>query len=304
MPSILLVDNGSTCAESTRGLRQIAAQLQERLAEPVHPVSLLHSNKIPSDQLDGVPAQTFEPTLRRLIEEGERDVLLIPLFFGPSRALSHFVPETASALEQVFGALRLRIAPVLCPLPAGEPRLAQILADHVEQTAQTAGIAADRVLVVDHGSPVPEVTAVRHWLTERLRDHLDTSAEIGEAVMERRPGADYDFNGQLLEDRLHRMAAADPASPVILAMLFLSAGKHAGHGGDITAICNRVQRRHPGFQVHRSPLVGGHPGLIEILVARRQEAHQNEQLNPEDRGNDDSAGCIAPATTQGREPRG
>jgi sirohydrochlorin ferrochelatase len=89
--------------------------------------------------------------------------------------------------------------------------------------------------------------------------------------MERRSGAEYDFNGELLEDRLRALAAEDIATPVILSMLFLSPGRHAGPGGDITEICSSVERDHPGFRVHPSALVGGHPRLLDILAARFAE---------------------------------
>ena len=94
------------------------------------------------------------------------------------------------------------------------------------------------------------------------------SAGLTEAAMERRPGPEYDFNGDLLDLVLHRLAAADPITPVIVAMLFLAPGRHAGPGGDIAAICAAAQADCPGFQAHPTPLVGSHPALIEILADR------------------------------------
>ena len=86
--------------------------------------------------------------------------------------------------------------------------------------------------------------------------------------MERRAGMEYDFNGDLLEDSLCGLAEADQRSPVILSMLFLSAGRHAGSGGDIDQICRRIAAKFPDFRVFPTPLVGSHPLLIEILAAR------------------------------------
>ncbi len=174
----------------------------------------------------------------------------------------------ATALGQDFGPFQLRLAPELCPLPVGEPRLTQILLDQIRATAAIRPEPLQRVLLVDHGSPIPQVTAVRTWLAARLREHLGPTVSLDEAVMERRPGADYDFNGNLVELALRRLAAADPRTPVILALLFLSPGRHAGPGGDIANICARVEQEVPGFRVHPTPLVGTHPGLLEILAER------------------------------------
>ncbi|MFB1485933.1 MULTISPECIES: sirohydrochlorin chelatase [unclassified Thiocapsa] len=275
MRDILLIDNGSKRADATLSLRRIASGLAERLGETVHPVSLLHSDRIPPSALHGQPADTFESFLRRRLKEDTRRFLILPLFFGPSRAISDYVPERLEALQEDLGSFEVRIARALCPLPEGEPTLIEILLERIHEIASAQVIAPRRILLVDHGSPVPEVTEVRRWLarqlTQRLADDSGPQVELGEAVMERRSGAEYDFNGELLEDRLRTLAADDVTTPVILSMLFLSPGRHAGPGGDIAEICATVERDHPGFRVHPSALVGGHPRLLDILTARMAE---------------------------------
>ena len=266
MPARLLVDNGSTRPGSTRTLRQLAGALTERLRAPVHPVSLQHADRVPADRLDGQGADTLEPFLGRALARGERDFLVLPLYFGPSAALTDQIPDIASRLRTRHGPFRLRVARELCPLPAGEPRLADILADLTSRTAARQGIAPRRVVLVDHGSPLPQVGAVRTWLGAGLRARLGSGSEVLEAAMERRPGPEYDFNGEPLETLLGRMAGHDPETPAVLAMLFLAPGRHAGPDGDIAAICGRVESAVPGFQVYRSPLVAEHPDLIEILA--------------------------------------
>ncbi|MBK1720673.1 sirohydrochlorin chelatase [Thiocystis violacea] len=279
MRTLLLVDNGSKRPESTLNLRRLAEEVSARLGETLHPISLLHSDQIPSDRLEGRSAETFAPALRRLIAQGCRDLVLVPLFFGPSRALTQYVPETAAEVAAELGRFELQIAPELCPLPAGEPRLADILIDQVQQTALANALKAQRVVLVDHGSPIPQVTAVRRWLAEQLGQRLGSGVALEQAVMERRPGPDYDFNGPLLEDLLIALAEADARTPVLLSMLFLSAGRHAGAGGDIADICERVMAAHPGFRILTSPLVGDHPGLVEILAARMAEARRWSTLS-------------------------
>jgi sirohydrochlorin ferrochelatase len=153
-------------------------------------------------------------------------------------------------------------AEVLCPLPGGEPLLADILADNV------AGCGpADRVIVVDHGSPIPQVTAVRSWLAAALRARLPDDVTVEEAVMERREGAAYDFNGDLLAERLGGLTGR-----VALAMVFVSPGRHAGPGGDIAEICATAEQANSGLTVTPSRLIGEHPGLVDLLAVRLEEA--------------------------------
>lgn len=272
MRDILLIDNGSKRADATSSLRGIAARLRERVGREVHPVSLLHADQVPASALEGRPADTLEPFLRRRLAAGVRSFLLLPLFFGPSRAISDFIPDLVERLRAEHGPLETRVARELCPLPEGEPRLTEILLDQLRIAASAAGAAPRRVVLVDHGSPLPAVTAVRAWLAVQLAARLGPTTLLQEAVMERRPGAEYDFNGELLQERLSDLASADPLTPVILAMLFLSPGRHAGAGGDIDAICRQVELEHPGFRAYPSALVGSHPALIEILAERLRES--------------------------------
>jgi sirohydrochlorin ferrochelatase len=268
MRAILLVDNGSSRPDSTLNLRRIAARLAERVGEPIRPVSLLHADRVAPERLDGQPAEILAPTLRRLVGEGVRHLRLLPLFFGPSRALTRFVPELVAEVAAELGPFRLAIAPELCPLPAGEQRLVEILADNLAAAVTRASIEPRRVVLVDHGSPIPEVTAVRRWLAHGLAARLGPAVRLEEAVMERRPGPEYDFNGPLLEDVLARLAEEDHQTPILLSMLFLSAGRHAGPNGDIAQIRDRIAERFPTLSIQVAPLVGEHPGLIEILASR------------------------------------
>lgn len=278
MPNLILLDNGSSRAESTLSLRRMAAALEHRIGKRVHPISLLHANKVPADALEDRPADTLEPFLWARTAAGEREHLVLPLFFGPSRALTSYIPEMVAKMRAELGTLNLEVADVLCPLPGGEARLTQILIDNIERCATTRRIPADRVVLVDHGSPIPEVTQVRRTLARELDTRLGTSARLEEAVMERRPGTSYDFNGDLLEDTLRRMASEDARRPVILSMLFMFPGRHAGPGGDVEQIHRRVQQEFPGFRVHQSGLVGAHPGVIDILQSRLEAVRRGIHL--------------------------
>jgi sirohydrochlorin ferrochelatase len=272
MRTVVLLDNGSSRAESTLSLRRLAAALEERVGEQVHPVSLLHASRVSSGDLGGRPADTLEPFLRRRVAEGARDYLILPLFFGRSGALTGFIPDKAESIRRDLGPFALRLADVLCPLPEGEPRLGRILADSIRWAARGHGVDPRRVVLVDHGSPLPEVNQVRRVLAEHLRQDFGSRTALDEAVMERRAGSAYDFNGELLADALRRLALADRSRPVILSMLFLSPGRHAGAGGDIEEIRARAELEFPGFRVFPTSLVGAHPGLVDILESRYRQA--------------------------------
>lgn len=267
-PAVLLVDNGSTRPEATLNLRRLAHELTDRAGQEVHPVSLMHSNKIPASELNNEPANIFEPFMRNQLEQGARNFIIIPLFFGKSRALTRFIPDHVEALQKEFGPFSVTVADELSPLPAGEPRLSKILHDHVSQVSTEKHCQADRVILVDHGSPIPEVTAVRQTTAEQLQELLGTDTPLSQAVMERRQGSEYDFNGDLLEDVLTETATQNASQTIILAMMFFSPGRHAGPGGDIEEIYRKVEVKYPGFRVHPSPLIAEHPLLIDILQSR------------------------------------
>jgi sirohydrochlorin ferrochelatase len=270
-PTILLLDNGSRRPASTLKLRQLAQSLGKATGQTVHPVSLQHANHIDAEQLDGLAANTFEPFLRERLQSGQKEFLVLPLFFGKSRALTSFIPETVARLEAEFGSFELVQANELCPPPGGEPRLTQILYDNIMTVIQANALNNARIVLVDHGSPITAVTAAREWLASSLQKILGPQVKLHEAVMERREGSKYDFNGRLLEEVLSELSRQESTDPVVLSMLFISPGRHAGTGGDIESICHQVISSQPRFKCFITPLVGEHPAIIDILQQRLEE---------------------------------
>jgi sirohydrochlorin ferrochelatase len=266
-PLTFLVDNGSLEPAATLGLRALAAQLSTKLAATVEPISLLHSSTIAPERIDGKPAEILFPALEKRLAAGAHDFLVLPLFFGPSGALTGYLPEQLARLQAKHPQLRVRIA---APLHRDDDdRLARILADHVR-----AEISTDErplVALVDHGSPVVAVTAVRNTLAQQLSALLGDSVHtVAPCSMERRPAPEYDFCKPLLADLL----ATKPWSEhrVIIAMQFLLPGRHAGPSGDVAEICHAAKKHHPNLLTQFTKLVAEHPLLIEILADRWRAA--------------------------------
>ncbi len=272
-PINILADNGSTKASATLQLRGIAQQLSERTQQKIHPVSLQHTDVIPADKLGGVKASLLKGFLRDQLKQEQKSFIILPLFFGNSRALTKFIPDVQAELEEEFGKFHLVITDTLYipphPILNSDTMLAEIIVDHIQQTAKSFSLPLNNIVLVDHGSPSPQITAVRNGVAEEAQAMLGHIVE--QAVMERREGKQYDFNGELLEDWLIAKAKQGVTSgktSAIVTLLFSLPGRHAGEGGDIVTICDSVMQRYPNFKIGISPLVGEHPLLLDILVDR------------------------------------
>jgi sirohydrochlorin ferrochelatase len=269
---VLLVDNGSLEPAAVLRLRALADALGGRLGRTVEPVSILHADRVPAAQLGGRAAEVLEPALRRRLEAGVSDFVLVPLFIGPTRALSEFVPLAVERLRPEFPAFKLRVAEPLHG--AGDDLLARILADQsmVVLPVDSATAGKVRVAVVDHGSPVRAVAAVRDQVAAQLAVRLrGRVAEVAPCSMERRPGSEYDFNEPLLG---HLLATAPwNQGQVVVAHLFLLPGRHAGPGGDIAQICQAAEKASGGnLRITRTGLLGDHPLLLDVLHDRARSA--------------------------------
>jgi sirohydrochlorin ferrochelatase len=272
-PACFLFDNGSLRAASTLSLRSIGARLRMRLdGAEVRAVSLLHSSAVGAGELGGERAELLEPALEAALLHGENDFVLLPLFFGPSAALTEYVLERLQVLQKKFPQLRVRVAKWLVDATAPDDlRLAAILADGVRRAAAGAGWSRPKVVLVDHGSPQRGVTGVRDFLGGQLQRLLaGETAGVAVASMERRPEPEFAFNEPLLADLL-RSENFD-RDKVVVALQFLSPGRHAGPDGDIAEICAGAMRARPGLGVVMTDLVGADERLAEVLADRYREA--------------------------------
>ncbi len=277
-----LFDNGSLRPGATLGLRAIAASLEKRILCPVRPVSVLHSSAVSPQALAGRPAELLEPALKKALADGLRSAVLLPLFFGPSAAVVAYVPQRVRALAAAFPEACLRHARwVVNAADSNDMRIARLLAERVRETCGRVVCAAGagggpgekrpHVVLVDHGSPQPAVTAVRNHLGRQLAFLLgDRVRGVHVASMERRPGAEYAFNEPLLAGRL-RQPPCDTGE-VIVALQFFTSGRHAGPGGDIAAICEEAQRVRPGLRTCLTDPLGQSELLVDVLADRFNEA--------------------------------
>jgi sirohydrochlorin ferrochelatase len=267
-----LFDNGSFRPNATRALRALAAKLAIRLGLPVEPVSLLHSTRIPAEELDGVPAKLLEPALDAWFSiNPQGKALLLPLFFGPSGALVDYVPERMKALAAKHPGVRMILADPLV-LPDEEPvELVDIFADRARAAAKGQGWTRPKVVLCDHGTPLRSVTAVRNRLGTALAMVLaGETAGVDVASMERREGDEFAFNEPLLETRL--TTPPFDSGEVVVLLQFLSPGRHAGPGGDVAEICAAAEARRPGLKTVMSDPIADDPRLIEVLARRVETA--------------------------------
>jgi len=275
-PEIILLDNGSVKVAATLQLRKLADNLQTAVGRKVNPVSLRHADRIDAAQLAGQPAQTLVTFLAQQLAKGQRKFILLPLFFAKSGALTKYLPNLLETLREQQGDFDLELADVVYPLPQGEPAMLQLFWQPLKQMLAQASAQA-HIVLVDHGSPDPQVTAVRQHLAQQLRAQSGLINPLDEAVMERRDGAQYDFNGELLETVLRRKAQQG-VTEILLLMQFFLPGRHAGEGGDIEQICHRIESEFEGLKIVVSPLVAQNPLLIPVLQARLKQAEASFHL--------------------------
>jgi sirohydrochlorin ferrochelatase len=271
-PTCFLFDNGSLRAAATKSLRAVALALEAKLGVSVEPVSLLHSSGVDAAELEGRKAKLLEPALDDFWSRGGGEPVLLPLFFGPSAALTEYVPARLDALRARHPTKGAWLAdPLVNPSGRDDRRVARALAAAVRAVVRERGLARPGVVLVDHGTPQKAVTAVREHLGVQLREELaGQAAAVGTASMERREGPDYAFNEPLLARALR--ASPFDAGDVVVALQFLSPGRHAGPGGDVAAICAEAEAERPGLRTYMTEPLGAHPALIDVLADRYAEA--------------------------------
>jgi sirohydrochlorin ferrochelatase len=264
-PIYLLADNGSLEAQATLSLRKSAHIVGLLAGVDVYPVSLLHSSKVDPSLLDGINAEIMEDFLAGPIGQTAEELRVLPFFFGPSRALTEWLPEKLEQWKSERDGRSFRILD--CLYQSGDTRLAVALEDLCLQAINRNELKKPFLALVDHGTPVFDVHRVREEVGEELKERMaDRISGFSTCSMERREGDEYDFNEPLLENLLDEKK--EEYEEMLVAQLFLSPGRHAGEGGDLDRICSSFADSSSSHRLVRTDLLGTHPSVLEILLER------------------------------------
>lgn len=269
-PDIYLVDNGSLSATATIQLRELAKQLSLLSSHTIQAVSLLHSHKVPKVQVGNMEATIVKRAMKEAIKSGQIEFIIVPLFLGPSLAITQYLPEVIDSFRQDNPDLHVQIAAPLCGHSIEQPdiRLAKILQAHVQELTRSTSSPKLEIALVDHGTPIKAVNVIRNKVAGQLSILLQQN--IIACSMERRDGNEYDFNEPLLGNLDQKSNCS--GGQLIVAMFFLLEGRHAGPGGDVAEIAEGLVKRGAYTSIKMTALLGAHPILLEILNDRLQEA--------------------------------
>jgi sirohydrochlorin ferrochelatase len=115
------------------------------------------------------------------------------------------------------------------------------------------------IVLVDHGSRLPEANAVLDAVAERLRRRRP-EAIVAVAHMELAPPT--------LADAIARCVGAG-AREIVVHPYFLAPGAHATR--DIPAQVEAAREQHPGVSFRVTPPLGAHEGVVDAILARLEE---------------------------------
>ncbi len=247
---VALVDNGSLAPAAHLNLRTVAAALSTRSGTPVHAVSWKHSDRIPPAAIEETPAWTLAPFVRAQVAQGHREFVLLLFFISGQGAIGAGLRLDLEKLQQECGGFEYRLADGL----AVPGEVAAIATARIRATIASQSLRTPPVVVVDHGGPSPASAARRDDLAARIRTQL--GSEIGLLATASMEGE----HPPLLADRLR--TAEFSGRDVVVSLLFLSPGRHAGPEGDVEEICRASPAR-----CHLTGLIGTHPAIVDALAA-------------------------------------
>lgn len=255
---VVLIDNGSLEPAAHLNLRRVASAIAGRSGIAVHPVSWKHSDRIAPAELDGTPAWSLAPFIRSAAARGERAFAFLPFFISAQGAVGSALRRDLEDLRAELGHFDFAFLPGLAALQA----IPRIAAERIRTAIAGQGLHSPPILVVDHGGPSPASALLRDHLAAEIRTAL--GGEIG-------PLAAASMEGDhppLLAEQLR--APELRGRDVIVSLLFLSPGRHAGPDGDIARICAASPAR-----CHLTGLIGTHPLAVELLADALRQAAPN-----------------------------
>ena len=257
---VALIDNGSLEAAAQQNLRAAAVALSQAAGVEVHAVSWKHSDRIAPATLGGKPAWALSPWVRAQLAGGEREFIFVPFFISAQGAIGSALRGDLEKLQrEAQVATGSEFTFTFTEGLAEQEAIVGIVADRVSETIATHRLGKSTpVIVVDHGGPSTASVALRDALAAKVRVQL--GAEIGPLAAASMEGR----HGPLLAEQL----AADGFNrgDVVIALLFLSPGRHAGMDGDVAQICRAAEGNSPRLRCHLTGLVGTHSGAIAPLA--------------------------------------
>jgi hypothetical protein len=270
--TVALIDNGSLEPAATRNLRVVATELSATLELTVHPVSWKHSDRIPLAALDGdAPGTTLAAFVRTHLALGESRFVFAPFFISAQGAIGSALRTELETLQREHATTPFEFTFTTGLADAGV--ISQIVASRVRETMDVASLDGPPVVVVDHGGPSPASATLRNHLATEVAALLGT--EVSSVTAASMEGGDHAHNHPLLAEALATLspvastslASVARSGDVVVALLFLSPGRHAGPGGDIAQICGAAEAATPTLRCHLTDLVGTHPLAAPALAA-------------------------------------
>lgn len=264
----MLVDNGSLCRWGVLNLRCVAYGLSTEMGCEVFPVSVDFSDRVPLEELNNEPAWVLEPFIREHYALGKRTFILMPFMFAEGGGIAAIMLRKIKQLRSELTDLQIHVLPFLFDETHPDNlQVARIVAQRVREISLREGLVQPAVVLVDHGSPRVQAAYVRNVICGQVSALLEGEVKaIGAASMERREGDAYAFNDPLLAERLRQPPFHQ--GDVVIALLFLSPGRHAGEEGDIAQICIHARAEQPELRTWMTDLVGTHPDLIPWMESR------------------------------------
>ena len=260
---VALVDNGSLEPAAHRTLRAVAAALSHRTGVAVRAVSWKHTDRLAPELLDDTPAWTLVPFVRAMVAMGQREFVFIPYFISAQGAIGSALRADLEKLQEQLGDFEFTFTGGL----AARGVIPAIVADRIRTLVAARQLRTPPVVVVDHGGPSATSAALRDQLAADVRETL--GREIGPLAAASMEGA----HPPLLADQLRAPGFA--RRDVIVALLFLSPGRHAGADGDVARICTAADAR-----CHLTEPIGSHPAVIDALASALRDTLSTVHAHP------------------------
>ena len=123
-----------------------------------------------------------------------------------------------------------------------------------------SGVDEPALVLVDHGSRAEEANQLIGAVAEAVRERMPGRTVLGAHMELAEPSLDAAIDN----------CVASGARRIVVHPYFLAPGRHSRD--DIPRMVEEAARRHPGVSIRVSPPLGLHPGLIDAVLDRVEEA--------------------------------